>query len=148
MRSASIRVASRSGRLRRRPVRIRPARDHPSVRCHVIFDGPMDLRTADSRTAPGISADALAEHSPITLLERHGGNTQPLFIAKAGLDRPGINDSIDAFVARAAELGSPVTLETHPDGRHAFRERLPRRRRLCTAIRRQPWPSPSSGSAP
>lgn len=43
-----------------------------------------------------------------------------MFIAKAGLDRPGINDSIDAFVARAAELGAPVQLETHPEGRHAF----------------------------
>ena len=96
------------------------ALDHPSVRCQVAFYGPMDLRTDDSRAAPDVSADALAEHSPITHLERLGGGIQPLFIAKAGLDRPGINDSIDAFVARAADLGAPVTLETHPDGRHAF----------------------------
>lgn len=68
----------------------------------------------------GVSADALAEHSPITHLERLGGNIQPPFTAKAGLDRSGINDSIDAFVARAAEFGAPVTLETHPGGRHAF----------------------------
>ncbi|MBA2557721.1 MAG: hypothetical protein H0V12_10340 [Chloroflexi bacterium] len=96
------------------------ALDHPSVRCHVAFYGPMDLRTDDSRTAPGVSADVLAEHSPITHLERRRGQIQPLFIAKAGLDRPGINASIDAFVSRAGELGGPVTLETHPDGRHAF----------------------------
>lgn len=96
------------------------ALDRPSVRCQVVFYGPMDLRTDDSRMAPGVGADALAEHSPITHLERRGGEIQPLFIAKAGLDRPGINASIDAFVARAAELDAPVTLETHPDGRHVF----------------------------
>lgn len=89
------------------PFGVVAALDHPSVRCRVAFYGPMDLRTDDSRTAPGVSADALAEHSPITHLERLGGNIQPLFIAKAGLDRPGINDSIDAFVARAAPCGSP-----------------------------------------
>lgn len=94
--------------------------DDPSVRCQLAFYGPMDLRTDDSRTAPGLNADSLAEHSPITHLERRGGEIQPLFIAKAGLDRPGINDSIDAFVGRAVELRAPVILETHPDGRHAF----------------------------
>ncbi len=30
------------------------ALDHPSVRCQVAFYGPMDLRTDDSRTAPGV----------------------------------------------------------------------------------------------
>ncbi len=96
------------------------ALDHPSVRCQVAFYGPMDLRTDDSRTEPGILADVLAEHSPIAHLERRRGEIQPLLITKAGLDRAGINDSIDAFVSRAAELGAPVTLETHPNGRHAF----------------------------
>lgn len=92
----------------------------PSVRCQVAFYGPMDLRTDDTRTSAGVSEADLAEHSPITHLERGRGSIQPLFIAKAGLDRAGINDSIDAFVARASELGAPVQLETHPDGRHAF----------------------------
>jgi dienelactone hydrolase len=80
-------------------------------------DGPSDGR---HRTAPEASSDDLAEFSPITHLERRGSAIAPLLIAKAGLDRPGINDSIDAFVRRADELGAPVQVETHPDGRHAF----------------------------
>lgn len=59
-------------------------------------------------------------YSPITHLERRRDAIPPLFIAKAGLDRPGINDSIDAFVTRAEEFGAHVQLETHPDGRRAF----------------------------
>jgi dienelactone hydrolase len=96
------------------------ALDHPSVRCQVAFYGPMDLRTDDTRTSAEASVADLAEYSPIIHLERRRGAIPPLFIAKAGLDRPGINDSIDAFVTRAAELGASVELEAHPDGRHAF----------------------------
>lgn len=94
--------------------------DRPSVRCQVAFYGPLDLRTDDTRTDPMASAVDLAEYSPITHLERRRGAIPPLFIAKAGLDRPGINGSIDAFVARAGELASPVRLMEHPEGRHAF----------------------------
>jgi acetyl esterase/lipase len=102
------------------PFGIVAALDHPSVRCQVAFYGPMDLRTDESRTTPGVEIAVLAEHSPITHLERQAGSIQPLLIAMAGLDRPEINDSIDAFVNLARELGAPVTVEVHPDGRHAF----------------------------
>lgn len=96
------------------------ALDQPSVRCQVAFYGPMDLRVDESRTAGEAAVDDLAEYSPITQLERRRGAIPPLFIAKAALDRPGINDSIDAFVRRAEELGAQVQLEIHAEGRHAF----------------------------
>lgn len=102
------------------PFGIAAALDHPAVRCQVAFYGPMDLRTDDTRTDPEAPPADLVEFSPITTLERRGGGIQPLLIAKAGLDRPGINDSIDAFMAKAEALGAPVRLETHADGRHAF----------------------------
>lgn len=45
----------------------------------------------------------------------------PLFIARAGKDEfAHLNDTIDAFVARALALNLPVTLMNHPDGPHAF----------------------------
>lgn len=102
------------------PFGIIAALDHPNVRCQVAFYGPMDLRTDDTRKPPEAPDADLIEFSPITHLEQRSRGIQPLFIAKAGLDRPGINESIDTFVARAAELGAPVRVETHPDGRHAF----------------------------
>ena len=92
----------------------------PSVRCQVAFYGPMDLRLDASRTAPGVPEAALVEFSPITQLEERPQNIQPTLIVKAGLDRPGINDSIDAFIARAEALGAPVHLLVHDQGRHAF----------------------------
>jgi dienelactone hydrolase len=96
------------------------ALDRPTVLCQVSFYGPMDLRTDGSRTAPGIANELLAEYSPITHLEQRGAGMPPLLIAKAALDRPGINDTIDAFVERATALGAPVELEVHEEGRHAF----------------------------
>jgi hypothetical protein len=96
------------------------ALDHPSVRCQVAFYGPMDIRTDEGRNAADASSVDLADFSPITQLERRRGLISPIFIAKAGFDRPSINDSIDAFVIRANELRAPVHLETHPDGRHGF----------------------------
>lgn len=95
------------------------ALDQPAVRCRVAFYGPMDLRMDHPRTAATASSTHLVEYSPIIHLDRRRGAIAPLFIAKAGLDRPAINDSIDAFATLPAELRSSVQVETHPDGRHA-----------------------------
>ncbi len=45
----------------------------------------------------------------------------PLFIARAGRDEtPGLNESLDRFVAAALARNLPVTLVNHPDAPHAF----------------------------
>src|SRR5438105_3417397 len=45
----------------------------------------------------------------------------PFFIAKAARDaNPGINDSIDRFVAEARARGVPVEYAVHEQGRHGF----------------------------
>ncbi|MFN7943440.1 MAG: hypothetical protein U0X73_17745 [Thermoanaerobaculia bacterium] len=45
----------------------------------------------------------------------------PLFLARAGQDEmPGLNRSLDRFVARALESNLPVALVNHPTGPHAF----------------------------
>ncbi|HZI94733.1 MAG TPA: tetratricopeptide repeat protein, partial [Patescibacteria group bacterium] len=44
----------------------------------------------------------------------------PVMIGRAGLDFPGANRSIDAWVARALVLNAPVTVENLPNGRHGF----------------------------
>ncbi len=92
----------------------------PNIRCQVAFYGPMDLRVDTSRTAPEVSEAELVQFSPITQLEERSQTIQPTLFVKAGLDRPGINDSIDAFLARARALGAPVHLLVHDQGRHAF----------------------------
>ena len=46
---------------------------------------------------------------------------RPILLAKAGQDQmPGLNASIDQFIAAARAANGPVTLATHPTGPHAF----------------------------
>jgi len=70
-------------------------------------------------TTPPDAKDA-ARYSPIRALNTMRGDVPPMFIASAGEDLPLINDSIDAFVKRAHELGTPIQFATHPKGLHAF----------------------------
>jgi hypothetical protein len=44
-----------------------------------------------------------------------------MFVARAGQDQiPGVNDSIDRFVAAAIASNAPITLMNHPTGEHGF----------------------------
>jgi hypothetical protein len=44
----------------------------------------------------------------------------PLLIVRAGTDNPGLNRNIDRVVAAALTADAPVTVMTHPAGRHGF----------------------------
>ena len=44
----------------------------------------------------------------------------PLFYVRAGLDRPGVNESIASLVARAVAQNAPWTLRNYAGGHHAF----------------------------
>ncbi len=58
--------------------------------------------------------------SPSNALRQAGTSAAPLFIAKAGLDRPEINSSIDHFVDVAHSIGCQIVLADHPTGHHGF----------------------------
>jgi dienelactone hydrolase len=73
-------------------------RDRPShVRCVLAFYAYLDKRDVRAR-----------------------GGGLPMFIARAGLDQPLINESIDAFVQEALAGNVPLELMNHPAGRHGF----------------------------
>jgi acetyl esterase/lipase len=44
----------------------------------------------------------------------------PLFIARAGRDEPGLNETLDRFIAHALAANLPITLANHSTGPHAF----------------------------
>jgi acetyl esterase/lipase len=49
------------------------------------------------------------------------GVATPMFVIRSGQDEmPGLNESLDRFVARAAALNTPVTVAHHPDAPHSF----------------------------
>jgi acetyl esterase/lipase len=88
------------------------ADSHAYLRCVVGFYSYL------GEPLPPDSYDA-GRFSPSSALRRDTSAT-PAFVAKAGLDRPEINDSIDDFVETARSLGREVSLVYHPNGQHGF----------------------------
>jgi acetyl esterase/lipase len=96
-------------------------RERPEyVRCLVAFYAFLDLRHSEMHK-PHETPDVLNSFSPITYLEGGADRMAPMFVARAGLDQiPGLNDSIDRFVAEAISKNAAVTFYNHPRGVHGF----------------------------
>jgi acetyl esterase/lipase len=59
--------------------------------------------------------------SPLFNVQHHdGAHTPPIFVARAGLDSPGLNNNLDQFVAAALKENLLVEVMNHPSGRHGF----------------------------
>lgn len=58
--------------------------------------------------------------SAIAALGKDASKAPPILMARAGLDNPAINSTIDRFVATANSAGATLDLLTHPTGHHAF----------------------------
>ena len=96
---------------------------HPFLRCIVAYYGPMDLRQVRKffESFPSeVTDETLREFSAISYLEKNSSEIPPMFIAKAGLDYPFLNESIDRFVMEASSKNVPITFMNHPTGHHSF----------------------------
>jgi acetyl esterase/lipase len=51
---------------------------------------------------------------------RNGAHTPSVFVGRAGLDSPGLNNDLDQFVAAALKENLLVEVMNHPSGRHGF----------------------------
>ena len=94
-------------------------RDRPAfVRCLVAYYAVLDLRhLGECSELEGETARAF---SPAAPLGKERPWDLPIFVARAGLDRPGINESTDGFVCQALAANACLELANHPRGRHAF----------------------------
>ena len=93
----------------------------PFVRCVVSYYGILDLREPTFFGMPGAVPEPVAsELSPTCLIASRSGPFPPTLIARAGLDDPRINQSVDDFVRGAAQRDVDLDLLTVPQGRHAF----------------------------
>ena len=93
-------------------------RADPPVACLVSYYGFLDVRQIRDRRDPPIDeADLAAVSAAAVVLGIR--LVPPTLIVKAALDRPEINDSIDAYVAAVAGHG-PTEVLVHPTGHHAF----------------------------
>jgi acetyl esterase/lipase len=90
------------------------------LRCLVAYYPLMDVQTVRETFLSGLSDEALARFSPVVALPESGSAVPPLLIARAGLDQPWINSTVDAFVAKALAANATLDVLNHPRGRHGF----------------------------
>lgn len=94
-------------------------RDRPDyVRCLVAYYALLDLRHLDEHA--GLHEEALQRFSAAAHLGRENPTDLPIFVARGGQDRPGINESIDRFVLQALAANATLEVANHPEGQHAF----------------------------
>lgn len=94
--------------------------DATPIRCAVAYYGFLDLRHLRADLPTEIADTTLREFSALAHLEETPRRLPPTLVAKAALDNPRINESIDRFVAAAERLGAPVEAHTHESGQHGF----------------------------
>lgn len=93
----------------------------PYIRGIVAYYGAMSLLNRTYFTYSEEEVPLMREFSPAYhLSQQDPTKIAPLFVAKAGLDRAFLNESIDEFVAIASQRNIPITFMNHPTGEHGF----------------------------
>ena len=92
----------------------------PYVRAMLAFYAALDIREKHSGASPAITDDVRRDFSPAWHVGNEAGRTPPIFVARAGLDHPFMNATIDRFVAEALAANAEVDVLNHPRGSHAF----------------------------
>jgi acetyl esterase/lipase len=85
------------------------------VRCLVAYYAVFDC--SDSLFGNSAPDEAF---SPAAQLKLTSARLPPIFIARAGLDRPELNVTIDAFLQEALAKNVAVDFANHPTGHHGF----------------------------
>ncbi len=103
----------------------------PFVNCIVCYYGFTELKAyydglyEDSEeelveTPPLFSEDDFAEFSATEYILNRAGDIAPIFIARAGLDYPILNQALDSFINEALAQNVELTVMNHPTGQHGF----------------------------
>jgi acetyl esterase/lipase len=90
------------------------------VRCLVSFYAIVDMVPEARLLSIDPEKEGLAEFSLFHYLNDKTFGFPAMFIGRAGLDSPVINESVDRFVARALALNETIEVANHADGRHGF----------------------------
>lgn len=91
----------------------------PGLRALVAYYAALDLREKPPGPAAPISDEDRLALSPAYHVES-GRPVPPLLVARAGLDHPFLNATIDRFIAAALARNAPLEAVNHPEGRHGF----------------------------
>lgn len=67
-----------------------------------------------------IQDEEAERYSPINLIKGNSSEIPPLFVARAGLDSPIINESIDKFIVEGLKNNLNIDIYNHSTGGHGF----------------------------
>jgi acetyl esterase/lipase len=94
-------------------------RDQPEyLRCLVIYYAVLDLRPFEQFTQV-LGEETVARYSASAHLQGRSLRL-PIFVARAGLDHPDLNQTLDSFVMQALSANVPLEVMNHPHGHHGF----------------------------
>jgi len=92
----------------------------PYIHALVLYYTMLDTNPRPQSTPAAIADETLAEFSAVTQVENSDGEIFPIFLARAGLDRPALNETIDRFVQVALSKNVPLDVSNHARGHHGF----------------------------
>lgn len=92
----------------------------PDVRAAIAYYAPLDLQEKPPGAPATLSDETRRAFSPVHHVKTGGGRLPPMLVARAGLDHPFLNATIDRFVAAALEKNAEIDVLNHAAGRHAF----------------------------
>ena len=89
------------------------------IRCLVYYYPIMDLEPL-RKERPAITNEVTEEFSPISQLKRAARTSTPIFVARAGLDDPGLNVAVDSFIREVVSRKATLDFSNHAEGQHGF----------------------------
>jgi acetyl esterase/lipase len=96
-------------------------REPPSyITCMVAYYAVMDLRGMRASASSTVTDETLERFSPVGNMADGSKQIAPVFVARAGLDNPLLNESIERFIHEAVSKNVMIDFCNHPGGRHGF----------------------------
>lgn len=90
------------------------------IKCLVAYYGFGDFETLMKILNNSKLDGQVEKFSLIDLLSKKPDKIPPIFIARAGMDSPLLNESLDKFITKALANNLYVDVYNHPTGHHAF----------------------------
>ena len=103
------------------PFLARSLRERPKwLRAIVAFYAVLDLQQPAPGDDSAISTELRRTLSAVDARGQSARSAPPMLVARAGLDNPWLNGTIDRFIAKGLNGGAALDVLNHPDGRHSF----------------------------
>ena len=90
------------------------------LRALVLYYTILEVKARPEDEATTTQTEKLIEYSPVDQLKNAKHEALPIFVARAGLDRPALNETIDKFIETALSKNGTLDLSNHEMGQHGF----------------------------